>query len=346
MMNNENRSKMMNESVIDETWLAAYLYYAEPWEEFLIRGVQPFIRSVMEKKQADRFFFIRYWERGPHIRLRFKGDPGQMDVDIKPRLESHFYDYFKQNPSKREDPEYVRNLPEEHRWFPNNTVQYIPYEPEVERYGGPTGIIIAEKQFQVSADAVLAIIEESDHWDYDRALGAAIQMHLGFAFALGMDLTETTAFYSHISRMWFARSYGYEENIPEEELKKRQDITWKAFKENFDKQKAVLVPYHETLWEAFTGGVEFEQEWLNRWVTGMGVIRDQLKKAHTDGTLIIPKWFKLQPVENVPEPHRQLWAILESYVHMTNNRLGILNRDEAYLGYLIRESLSSVGSRQ
>jgi len=332
----------MSEGVIDESWLAAYLYYAEPWEEFLIRGVQPFIRLVMEKKQAGQFFFIRYWERGPHIRLRFKGDPGQMAANIKPRLESHFNDYFQQNPSKREDPEYVKNLPEEYRWFPNNTVQYIPYGPEVERYGGPTGIIIAEKQFQVSADAVLAIIGESDHWDYDRALGAAIQMHLGFAFALGMDLIETTAFYSHISRMWFARSYGYEENIPEEELKKRQDITWKAFEENFAKQKAVLVPYHETLWNAFTGGIEFEQEWLNCWVTDMAIIRDELKRAQTGGALIIPKWYKPQPVENVPDANRQLWAILESYVHMTNNRLGILNRDEAYLGYLIRESLGSM----
>jgi hypothetical protein len=269
-----------------------------------------------------------------------------MAVDIKPRLESHFNGYFQKHPSKREDPEYVKNLPEEHRWFPNDTIQYIPYEPEVERYGGPTGIIIAEKQFQVSADAVFAIIEESDHWDYDRALGAAIQMHLGFAFALGMDLTETTAFYSDISRMWFARSYGYEENIPEEELKKRQEITWKAFKENFAKQEETLVPYHETLWNAFTEGIEFEQEWLNHWITGMANIRDQLKAAQSGGKLIIPKWYMPRDIKDVPEANQQLWAILESYVHMTNNRLGILNRDEAYLGYLIKESLGSVASKK
>jgi len=312
----------------------------------LVEAVQPFIRRVLDKKQAEHYFFIRYWERGPHIRLRFKGDPSRMEAEVKPLLESYFYDYFKPNPSERKDPGYIKNLPEEHRWFPNNTIQYIPYEPEVERYGGPTGIIIAEGQFQVSSDAVLAVIEESENWDYDRALGAAIQLHLGFAFAMGMDLTETTAFYSHISRMWFARSYGYEENIPEEELKKRQEITWKAFKENFDKQKETLVPYHETLWDAFTEGIEFEQEWLNRWLTGMAKIRDQLKKVQAEGKLIIPGWFNPQPVGNIPGANRQLWAILESYVHMTNNRLGILNRDEAFLGYLIKESLGAIGSRQ
>ncbi|MGB5931124.1 MAG: lantibiotic dehydratase C-terminal domain-containing protein, partial [Cyclobacteriaceae bacterium] len=33
------------------------------------------------------------------------------------------------------------------------------------------------------------------------------------------------------------------------------------------------------------------------------------------------------------------WRIYDSYVHMTNNRLGIQNRDEAYLAYLIKKCL-------
>ncbi|MFP5247245.1 MAG: lantibiotic dehydratase C-terminal domain-containing protein, partial [Thermoanaerobaculia bacterium] len=32
--------------------------------------------------------------------------------------------------------------------------------------------------------------------------------------------------------------------------------------------------------------------------------------------------------------------ILVSYLHMTNNRLGVANRDEAYLAYLIARSLT------
>lgn len=33
------------------------------------------------------------------------------------------------------------------------------------------------------------------------------------------------------------------------------------------------------------------------------------------------------------------WLIYDSYVHMTNNRSGVLNRDEGYLGYLMAKSV-------
>ena len=323
-------------------WLAAYLYYSEPWEEFLIGTVQPFVNRVFEKKWADQFFFIRYWERGPHIRLRFKGDADTLEKQVKSRLDSYFLDYFKNHPSERQEPDGMEKWQPDHQWFPNNSVQYIQYEPEIERYGGPHCILIAEKQFEVSSRAVLAVIEESENWDYDRALGAAIQLHLGFAFALGMDLVEATEFYSRISRMWFARAYGYTEDISAEELKKRQDTTLKAFEENFEKQKSTLVPYHQTLWGAFTEGIEFEQEWLNLWVNRMKSIGEELIHAQQQKKLLIPQWFKPEPNQKTPAKRQEVWTVLESYVHMTNNRLGILNRDEAYLGFLIKESLQAM----
>ncbi|UCH93774.1 MAG: thiopeptide-type bacteriocin biosynthesis protein [Candidatus Aminicenantes bacterium] len=328
-----------------KTWLAAYLYYAEPWEEFLIEAVQPFVRSVLEEKLADRFFFIRYWHQGPHIRLRFQGEKKRLESRVKPWLVSYFNRYFKEKPSHRAEPAQGSELPEAHQWFPNHSIRFIPYEPEIERYGGSAGILLAEKQFEISSNVVLAVIRESKEWYYDRALGAAIQLHLGFAFALGMDLKETTAFYSHIFRMWFYRSFGYLENVPEQEIKERQEITLKAFEENFTKQKSSLVPYHSTLWDAFTQGREFEQEWLNRWLREMREIGRQLRDAQGNGVLIFPRGFKPRSLEQISEEHRPLWYILESYVHMTNNRLGILNRDEAFLGYLIKESLREVSSR-
>jgi thiopeptide-type bacteriocin biosynthesis protein len=325
-----------------KTWLAAYLYRGEPWEDFLTGTVMPFVDDVFEKKLADQFFFIRYWERGPHMRLRFKGDTGVLEEKVKPQLDDHFNNYFKQHPSERKEFEDMEKLPPEQQWFPNDSVQYIEYEPEVERYGGPVGILVAEKQFEISSRAVSAVIEECDTWDYDRALGAAIQLHLGFAFAMGMNLMETAAFYSRIFNVWFSRAYGYTPDTPAEEIKNRQEITMKAFEENFARQESTLVPYHRTIWDAFTEGAFFEQEWLNRWLDGMAGIKEELKTIQRQKKLVIPTWFKQERLEDIPEENQDLWAILESYVHMTNNRLGILNRDEAYLGYLIKESLNKM----
>lgn len=329
---------MMNNNT-SKTWLAAYLYHAEPWEQFLLKIMKPFVDDVIKKALAEQFFFIRFWERGPHIRLRFKGDTDTLQNQIKPQLENYFLSYFKEHPSVRQDPDDMNKWPVDQQWLPNDSVQYIEYDPEVERYGGPYAILTAEKQFEASSRTVLAVIEESDSWDYDRALGAAIQLHLGFTFALGMNLAEAVEFYSRIARHWFASAYGYTAGISPEELKKRQEITMKAFEENFERQKTTLVTFHQTLWSALTEGMEFEQEWLNLWIRRMRAIADELKDIQQQNKLVIPQWFQPEPDKKTPVDQQYWWPVLESYIHMTNNRLGILNRDEAYLGYLIKESL-------
>ncbi len=325
-------------------WFAGHLYYDEPWEVFLTDAVKPFIEDVSSHSLAEGYFFIRYWERGPHIRLRFRGNAEVLEEQLKPMFQEYFHDYFRDHPSQRKPIEGMEKWAEAQRFYPDNSVQFIQYQPEVDRYGGAEGIGIAERQFQCSTDAVLAIIAESEGWDYNRALGAAIQLHLGFIFAVGMDITEAIAFFTWISRIWLSRTYRFSADLSREELSQRRETVLNAFKENFLKQQSVLVPYHETLWGAFTDGVEFEQEWLNKWVTGIQGISARLETALLENRIIVPAWFQSlfapgELSEKIPADARKLWPILESYVHMTNNRLGILNRDEAYLGYLIKESL-------
>jgi len=36
-----------------QQWLAAYLTYAEPWTEFLLNAVQPFIHETMQVSGVD-----------------------------------------------------------------------------------------------------------------------------------------------------------------------------------------------------------------------------------------------------------------------------------------------------
>src|SRR5438874_11952323 len=54
------------------TWRSYHLFRAEPWEEFLCTGVRPLVDELADAGLTEGFFFIRYWERGPHIRLRLK----------------------------------------------------------------------------------------------------------------------------------------------------------------------------------------------------------------------------------------------------------------------------------
>ncbi|UII30241.1 thiopeptide-type bacteriocin biosynthesis protein [Fulvivirga ulvae] len=330
-----------NNSAPDKAWLAAFLYYAEPWEEFLINGVKPLIDQVMENQMADQYFFIRYWEKGPHIRLRFKGDRAILENKVKPLLTEHVNNYFKNRPSERQDPEWLKDVPEQQQWYPNNSVQFIAYDPETERYGGEHALLVSERQFQASSEATLKIVEEGlDSWDYNRALGAAIQLHLGFAYGVGMDQHEASKFFSEVFQNWLPRAYYfYEKDISKEELARRKQETLKAFESNFEAHKESLIPFFQTVWEAFEEKQSFDQEWLNQWLTDMRNIKADLRTLQKEGKLVVPEWYAMKENTGVPEEKQQLWAIYDSYIHMINNRMGIMNRDEGYLAYLVRESI-------
>ncbi len=314
-----------------EDWVSAYLYYAEPWERFLAGAVKPFAESTLRAGIAEQFFFIRYWERGPHIRLRFKGKRTVLEQKLKPELLSYFLQYFYQNPSIRKESPSLNA----ERWFPNNSIQFIGYEREIARYGGPLGILIAEQQFQASSSTVLSILENATDWDYNLALGSAIQMHLAFAFILGMTSPVLRLFSDYISNEWISKMLAFEHNVTLEKSQERLDRILTAFEGSFAAQQNFLVPFHEKIWKCLVHKIEFEQEWLNHWIIQMKGVASQLKEAHEKGTLILPKAAGLQP-------ETELWPVLESFVHMTNNRLGVLNQDEAYLGYLVRRTIESL----
>ena len=322
-----------------KAWLAAYLFYGEPWETFLTAAVQPFVTQTLASGAAEQFFFIRYWEQGPHIRLRLKGGPERLAGQVRPQLEAFFNRHFLLAPSKRLEPEAAVTWPAHMRWLPNHSVRFVPYEPEIERYGGPVGMAIAEEQFHLSSRVVLQLLS-SGRWGYERALGAAIQLHLGLAWTLGMSLVETRYFYSRIFEGWLNRAYGDHPHLSTAEREERRRVTLEAFAQSFAQQQTGLVAFHRQYWQALENGSTFEQSWLNQWLWGMEEIGEQLRAAADRNQLVFPVAFKLDlPI--LPQRQR-MWSILGSYVHMTNNRLGILNRDEAYLGYLIVKSLEQL----
>lgn len=324
-------------------WLCAYLYYTEPLQDILINGVKPLVSKILSEKLANQYFFIRYGERGPHIRLRFKGNEITLLNEVKPRLDKWFTDYFNNKPSTRIDSEYVKNLPEDKKWFPNNSIQYIPYEPETERYGGPNAILFAEKLFEASSNTVLEILEKSTGWGYERALGVAIQIHLSFAFAIGLTFDQAIFFFQLVHDSWYSRAYyNFEPNVSKSDLAIKAEETRIAFENNFEKQKEFLVPYHKLMWDGLVEGCEFEEEWINKWIQdckqyNLSIIKLQKEskfKSINSSNLKYPSTIEKELFERL--------CVYEPLIHMTNNRLGILNRDEAFLGFLIKKSLEEI----
>jgi len=292
-------------------WRSYYLFRAEPWEEFLVGAVRPFVDELLGKDLAEGFFFIRYWERGPHIRLRLKTRSGER---VDRRVYDYFETYFAQHPSRR-------TLQEGTGWLANDSVQSIAYEPETVRYGGPARLLIAERQFEASSRAVLDVIGEERDWSYDRALGAAIQLHLMFAHAFGFGLNAVKRFFAETADILMSW-----EN-PMVQWRDDPKTLLPQFAEAFSRQRAALTRAHALVWSALGEGAEFDQEWANRWVREMREVAACLNATRGAG----------EPLVNHTER-----AVLRSLIHMTNNRLGVRNRDEAYLAYVMRHALEGI----
>jgi thiopeptide-type bacteriocin biosynthesis protein len=270
----------------DGRWLSAYLVCDEPWTPLLRGGVRPFVETACASALCDRFFFIRYWEGGPHIRLRLRPargvDPavlrGQVDVAFGGRL----------------------------------SVIHAAYEPELERYGGPERIDIAERQFEASSRAVLAALEED--WPYEKALGAAVTMHVAFAVAARWSRREAAAFFGRaIAGLahWLVGPQPSPEALRE---------LLGAFADRFAPQREALRRHVDAVWEAALGQECDGMPWLADWTRESGTLLGELRDT-LGGRL------------------DAAFPILVSYIHMTNNRLGVANHDEAYLAFLLARSL-------
>ncbi len=119
-------------------WLYVKLYTGPALTDEVLRDVvRPATDSVLRSGAADRWFFIRYGDPDWHLRLRYHGQPDRLLGEVFPALQSAAAPFL-------EDGRIWR-------------MQIDTYEREVERYGGPAGMELAEQLFQADSEAVLAL---------------------------------------------------------------------------------------------------------------------------------------------------------------------------------------------
>ena len=120
-------------------WIYAKLYAGPSTADRVLREiVGPLVREMVDSGVADRWFFIRYGDPDWHLRLRFHGARKRLGEALSALNDA------------------LGPLLADGRVW---KVQLDTYEREVERYGGPEGIALAERIFQVDSEAVLEILE-------------------------------------------------------------------------------------------------------------------------------------------------------------------------------------------
>ncbi len=123
-----------------EDWLYVRVHVTPAMAERVLTTTVPEVlawaRSTGELK---RWFFIRYDEQGHHLRLRFQGAPAWLREQLFARLEKALRPWA--------DAKIVSRLVVD------------TYRREVERYGGPEAMALAEAWFEVASDEALELIQ-------------------------------------------------------------------------------------------------------------------------------------------------------------------------------------------
>jgi thiopeptide-type bacteriocin biosynthesis protein len=120
-------------------WIFAKLYGPRAFQDDLLTGpVARLCGQVTASGAADSWFFIRYADPEPHLRLRFRGEPKRLLKEVVPAV-CDWTNGLMQD-------ELITRL------------SFDTYEREVERFGGSKGLAAAEMIFHGDSDATIEML--------------------------------------------------------------------------------------------------------------------------------------------------------------------------------------------
>lgn len=293
----------MNQQV--PQWLAVHLYADEPWETLLGQGVQPLVKAVLTAGESEQCCFCRSWRGQPHVRLYFQDSSGQIHPALQPRLERYFRHDFA------------------HRLLSTSNADRFTYHvdfltvamPAMLKTGTDTSMPVSARYAGLLSQVTLDLFAQNLPWSAARGLTAAMQLHLGFAWALGLDWAATGAFYWAAGAQWVDN---HEPSITESNQQRGSHFT-----SHLRAQQHKLHSYGRALWAALQLAAPFEEPWFRQWLHALQAMRQEF-----------------QPLLLVPTCDQQQWTTLAAYTHLINNQLGIVAQEEAVLGQLLVDALA------
>ncbi|WP_051837513.1 lantibiotic dehydratase [Streptomyces sp. NRRL WC-3742] len=115
-------------------WLFARLAATEARHDEILADHLPRLLAALPG-DVDRWFFIRYRDPAPHLRLRFHGTPPALAADLLPAVHDWAHDLRRAGLAA--------------------DLRLDSYAPETDRYGGPDALAHAERVFH--ADSLVAV---------------------------------------------------------------------------------------------------------------------------------------------------------------------------------------------
>jgi len=187
-------------------------------------------------------------------------------------------------------------------------LHFEEYAPEVSRYGGKESLYLAENHFHDSSSKVLELVEHNlSDWNYTTALSLALKMHLIFAREVLIDQDQIIRFFEFSCKRWFPSSVKLDDQGRVTGHEANKAVTF--FHNSFEKQRGAILSLLKGIWNT-----DQLSGWMKEWSIDCK---------------------KMNELKSVLPDEEAFFSVLDSCVHMTNNRLGIHLRDEAFISYLL-----------
>lgn len=228
-------------------WNSYHFYPLEVPDVFLARSLRPFLERHVWPQKGARAFFLRYDdEKGPHIRLRFKGEQEWLDNSLQPVFEEWFR--------------------ERGKW------ESQPYLPEADRFGGEEALSLAEEHFHISSRVVLDRLNRP--YSYGDAMFDAIRLNIALIIAADFDRERASWYFGQLADQWL-RLFFKPEDQPADEvfyetIKAQFEL---GFKRQEDSLRHVVPQFFNTV-----KGDKLDKsqpEWA-RWIRGNELIFKEL----------------------------------------------------------------------
>ncbi|WP_369275560.1 lantibiotic dehydratase C-terminal domain-containing protein [Streptomyces sp. R11] len=331
-------------------WQAMHIFYAANPQPLLVKCVGPLIRDLTGDGLLAGHFFINYWLEGPHVRLRLRPASEEATAEVRRRAEEAVDAFLRSRPALYEVDsgflsEFYNTLfeiefPEgdrgefmgedgRMRLRPNNSRAYQPYEPEYGKYGGPAGVALAEWHFAHSSDLVIAALGSMNLHLRTVLLGTSAQLMMVMASCFLPDEDDLADYLQRYYEFWHRAFPG----------------TGFIGSSEYDRSYAEMAPRLGRRFDGIRRAVAARRPdrlpaFLRGWAAHCLELREKAVALAEAGELVFRSWDGTRD-EQVTDPALALPLLLSPYMHMTNNRLHVTIRDEAYLSHILGRVLRS-----
>lgn len=151
-------------------WISLHVFHTGPLDRVITEAVGPLVGTLTGEGSIDGYFFLRYWESGPHLRLRLRPTRPQTADDVRELAIERLRGYLAAHPSPHpltaehyaalsEHRTARENLPGYDRTLaPNDSVAEITYRPEHDYYGTGESLAAVERHFVESSQLALQVL--------------------------------------------------------------------------------------------------------------------------------------------------------------------------------------------